>query len=244
MPAPPIPDPVPAAPSLTIRPWPDDVIDSLGYDPRSHYVETYWLGILGPSTTWLLRRLVFGLESSPAGFELPLADTARCLGLGDKGGRHSPFMRALTRLVQFDLAQPHGDAVLAVRRKVPPLNRRQVQRLPVVLQAQHRALQETDLRTPAADSLRRRGRQLALSLLELGEDLEAAERQLLRWRYHPALARESAAWAWDRHRRAIRAGESAVADAAPTPTLPVGPPPADAPHVGPAAAAPPGPEAA
>lgn len=35
---------------LTIRPWPDDVIDSLGHDPRSHYVETYWLGILGPPT--------------------------------------------------------------------------------------------------------------------------------------------------------------------------------------------------
>lgn len=233
MPAPPVPVPSPAAQTLTIRPWPDEVIDSLGHDPRSHYVETYWLGILGPSTTWLLRRLVFGLESNPAGFELPLADTARCLGLGDKGGRHSPFMRALTRLVQFDLAQPHGDPVLAVRRKVPPLNRRQVQRLPVVLQAQHRALQETDLRTPAADGLRRRGRQLALSLLELGEDLEAAERQLLRWRYHPALARECAAWAWDRHRRALRAAEASPAEAAPAEASPAE-----------AAGAPPGPEAA
>ena len=34
--------------SLMIRPWPDDVIDTLGFDPRSAYVETYWLGILGP----------------------------------------------------------------------------------------------------------------------------------------------------------------------------------------------------
>ena len=192
MPAPLVPSlsapdsPEPAG-SLAIRPWPDDVIDSLGHDPRSAYVETYWLGILGPSTTWLLRRLVAGLEASPAGFDLPLADTARCLGLGDKGGRHSPFMRALTRLVQFDLAQPQGDPVLAVRRKIPPLNRRQVQRLPAVLQAQHQALQEADLRLPKLEAMRRRGRQLALSLLELGEDLEAAERQLLRWRYHPAL---------------------------------------------------------
>lgn len=213
MPAPLVPSlsapdsPQPAG-SLAIRPWPDDVIDSLGHDPRSAYVETYWLGILGPSTTWLLRRLVAGLEASPAGFDLPLAETARCLGLGDKGGRNSPFMRALTRLVQFDLAQPHGDPVLAVRRKVPPLNRRQVLRLPAVLQAQHQALQEADLRVPALEAMRRRGRQLALSLLELGEDLEAAERQLLRWRYHPALARESAAWAWDRHRRALRAAST------------------------------------
>ena len=219
-------DPAPAsappagavADTLAIRPWPDPVIDSLGHDPRSNYVETYWLGILGPSTTWLLRRLVAGLEANPAGFDLPLAETARCLGLGDKGGRNSPFMRALTRLVQFDLAQPHGDPVLAVRRKVPPLNRRQVQRLPAVLQEKHQAMQEADLRVPAVESMRRRGRQLALSLLELGEDLETAERQLLRWRYHPALARESAAWAWDRHRRALRAAASErEAEAPPTP---------------------------
>src|SRR5437773_11064749 len=110
---------------LTIRPWPDVLIDAHGHDPRFEYVETYWLGILGPSTTWLLRRLVAGLEPEPAGFDLPLADTARALGLGDKGGRHSPFVRALSRCVQFDLAQPHGDGVLHVRRKVPPLNRRQ-----------------------------------------------------------------------------------------------------------------------
>ena len=117
-----------------------------------------------------------GLEASPAGFDLPLAETARRLGLGDKGGRRSPFMRSLTRLVQFDLAQSKGEPVLAVRRKVPPLNRRQVMRLPASLQAEHLALQEANLRTPAVEQLRRRGRQLALSLLELGEDLEAAER--------------------------------------------------------------------
>ncbi len=201
--------PAPPLDALTIRPWPDQVIDALGHDPRSHYVETFWLGILGPSTTWLLRRVVASFEVSPSGFELPLADTARSLGLGDKGGRHSPFMRALSRLVQFDLAQHQGDAVLAVRRKIPPLNRRQVQRLPEHLQAEHQALQDADLRTPAVEQQRRRGRQLALSLLELGEDLEAAEHQLLRWRYHPVLARESAAWAWDRYRRALAAAASA-----------------------------------
>ncbi|MDQ6911186.1 MAG: hypothetical protein M3Z84_10475, partial [Actinomycetota bacterium] len=38
------------APTLAIRPWPDGVIDALGHDPRSQYVERFWLGILGPST--------------------------------------------------------------------------------------------------------------------------------------------------------------------------------------------------
>lgn len=192
----------PAATSLIIRPWPDDVIDALGFDPRSAYVETFWLGILGPSTTWLLRRIASGLETHPNGFTLDLSDCARRLGLGDRGGRHSPFMRALTRLVQFDLAQVHGAEALAVRRRVPPLTRRQVARLPDSLQAQHHAWQRAQLQAPPEESQRQRCRQLASTLLDMGEDLEAVERQLLRWRFHPALAHQSAAWAADNRQRA------------------------------------------
>ena len=200
---------------LDIRPWPDPVIDSLGHDPRSAYVEQFWLGILGPSTTWLMRRLAAGLEASPAGFELPLADTARALGLGDKGGRHSPFTRALSRVCQFDLGQVQGEGSMAVRRKVPPLNRRQVERLPESLREAHQRWQDDQLRTPAIEALRRRCRRLALSLVELGEDLEGTERQLHRWKFHPALAHESAAWAWKRHQEArIAAGTSPGGEAA------------------------------
>src|SRR3954447_18606141 len=59
--------------TITVVPWPDDVIDALGHDPRSNYVETYWLGTLGPSTTWLLRRLVAGLDTEPNGYEMSLS---------------------------------------------------------------------------------------------------------------------------------------------------------------------------
>jgi hypothetical protein len=31
---------------LRIRPWSDDVVDKLGFDPRSSYVEEFWLEIL------------------------------------------------------------------------------------------------------------------------------------------------------------------------------------------------------
>lgn len=190
---------------LQIRPWPDPVIDTVGHDPRSHYVEEFWLGILGPSTTWLLRRMATGLEAQPDGFTMPLGDTARALGLGNKGGRHSPFMRALGRVCQFDLGQLHDEGTLAVRRKLPPLNRRQVERLPTMLRDAHKRWQEEQLRIPAVEGLRRRSRRLALSLVELGEDLEATERQLHRWKFHPALAYESAQWAWRRHREACGA---------------------------------------
>ena len=36
---------------IRVEPWPDPVIDELGHDPRSAYVETFWLPVLGPTTT-------------------------------------------------------------------------------------------------------------------------------------------------------------------------------------------------
>lgn len=198
-----LPTDLPPVAVLAIRPWPDGVIDALGHDPRSAYVERFWLGILGPSTTWLIRHLAAGLDASPEGFDLDLAATAQALGLGGKGGRHSPFMRALSRCCQFDLAEARADRVLAVRRKLPPLNRRQILRLPPELGAAHQAWQEAQLQTPAHEQQRRRARRLALSLLELGEDPDATERQLVRWKFHPALSREATAWADERHGSAL-----------------------------------------
>jgi site-specific DNA recombinase len=36
--------------TLHVRPWPDPVIDAVGHDPRSTYVERFWLGVLGPAS--------------------------------------------------------------------------------------------------------------------------------------------------------------------------------------------------
>ena len=54
-----------AADRLHIVPWLDPVADPHGLHPCSRYVELYWLGIVGPSTTWLLRRFSYGLEMHP-----------------------------------------------------------------------------------------------------------------------------------------------------------------------------------
>src|SRR4051794_22232552 len=188
---------------LTIRPWPDEVIDALGHDPRSAYVERFWLGVLGPSAIWLLRRLADGLEREPAGFELALGDTARSIGIGGQG-RSSPFVRPLGRIVQSDAARVELPSSLAVRRKLPPLARRHLARLPESLQEEHRAWQEADLQVPELERQRRRARKLALSLIALGEDLEGTERQLARWHHPPAICRESALWAWREHATAAR----------------------------------------
>src|SRR3546814_11668580 len=92
--------------TISVRPWPDPVIDQVGHDPRSPYVEQFWLGILGPTATWLLRRLVSGLEESPAGYDLDLERTARELGIAGLMGPNSPFVRSISPCCRFSAAAP------------------------------------------------------------------------------------------------------------------------------------------
>jgi hypothetical protein len=195
-------------PTLQVLPWPDPVIDQVGYDPRSRYVERFWLGILGPSATWLMRYLVDGLERSPEGYALDLDECATALGLGRHRGSSSAFPRTIARCCQFGTSRLTPGAALEVRRRLPPLTLRQVRRLSPVLQAEHADWVDRAPAAVDADDLRDQARRLALSLLELGEDNEATERQLHRWRFHPALASEATAWAVERHEAMGSTGSS------------------------------------
>ncbi|MEZ5177709.1 MAG: hypothetical protein R2746_05340 [Acidimicrobiales bacterium] len=160
---------------LHITPWLDPVIDLVGHDLRSPYVERFWLPILGPTTTFLLRRIAASLGEQPEGFDLPLLDTAASLGLGTKGGRNS------RRSCEAIRAVGHVQGLLPWRRAPSRcaagsrLTRVQLTRLPAPLQDEHAAWQEQALRTPDLETQRRRARRLALSLAELGEDDEAIE---------------------------------------------------------------------
>lgn len=187
---------------LRITAWADPVVDLVGHDLRSAYVERFWLPILGPSTTLLLRRIATGLDEHPDGFDLPLLDTAAALGLGTRGGRNAPFLRAIARAVRFDLARSPEPGALAVRRRVGPLTRPKIERLCPALRDEHEAWEHEARRHPDLDQQRRRARRLALSLAELGEADEAIEQQLHRWKIHPALAHDSLRWARTRQRGA------------------------------------------
>jgi hypothetical protein len=187
--------------SITVEPWADPVVDELGHDPRSPYVERFWLAILGPSTVWLLRRLADGLDREPAGFALDLQETARSIGVGLRGGRSSPFFRSVDRSCRFGAARFVARDTLEVRRKLPPLTQRQVSRLPDALQREHGRWIERRPRQPTVQQTRERAQQLALSLLEIGEDRTATERQLHHWRFHPAIAHDAVRWALDQQRR-------------------------------------------
>jgi hypothetical protein len=67
---------------------------------------------------------------------------------------------------------------------------------------------------PEPAEVRARANRLALSLVELGEDAEATERQLHRWRFHPALAHEATQWAIERHRQTHASAPPPPSDAA------------------------------
>lgn len=121
-----------------IHPWIDPTVDERGHDPRSSYVERYWLGVIGPTATWIMRRLAERFDAEPDGFTLDLDHTATSMGLSFAKGVNSPFGKALHRCVIFGLAQPLSDG-FAVRRRFPPVARRHLERLPADLQSEHAA---------------------------------------------------------------------------------------------------------
>lgn len=189
------PDPVLPTDTVHLSSWFDPVDARTGHDLRSTYVEHFWLPILGPTTTLLLRRLAAELDRHPDGVDLPVLDTAHALGLGSKGGRNSPFLRAFARATSFQMLRAVSAEAFEVRHRAPSLSYQQVARLPASLRDAHDAWQAQDRQAPSADDVRRRARRLALSLLELGETDEAVEHQLHRWKIHPAFAHEGLQWA-------------------------------------------------
>lgn len=129
-----VPGALPA--SIVVLPWHDPVVEPIGFAAHSDYVELFWLPILGPTASWVLRRLAAGLDAYPDGYELDLEETAAALGLSLAQGLRSQFSKALQRCVLFGLMQ-NLHAGVAVRRIVPPLTIRQVNRLPTHLQHAH-----------------------------------------------------------------------------------------------------------
>ena len=127
--------------------WNDPTIDTIGFDPRSPYVEIYWLAVLGPSSILAVRRMAEWLEDKPSGIEITLEDLAQSLGLGRSIGRNSPIVRTLQRLLMFGLAAIAWDTY-ALRRTIPPLSVSQQRHLPGYLAARH----DDDLRRLVAEA--------------------------------------------------------------------------------------------
>ena len=183
--------------AIRVMPWPDPVLDAIGHDPRSWYVETFWLPTLGPTALLLMRHLADRFERTPEAVELPVADTAAALGLGPREGNSSPLIKTLTRLQQFELAAAEDETTIAVRRALPPIHRRHVRRLPAALQVRHEEWIASQQAAPV-ELARRRARRVAITLVAQGEPIDTVERALHSSGFHPALAHEAVRWARER----------------------------------------------
>lgn len=125
---------------LEVRPWHDPVIEANGFTIGDPYVEMFWLPVLGPTATWLLRRLATGLDHEPQGYTVDMNELARCIGVACTEGRHNPFTRALQRCIMFGVSHHVPSALnnaIAVRTVLPPISQRHLVRLPEQLQNLH-----------------------------------------------------------------------------------------------------------
>jgi hypothetical protein len=125
---------------IHIVPWKDALVEGHGYAIDDPYIEMFWLPILGPTATWLVRRLAGGLQHQHEGYTVDMTDLARGIGVNYTPGRHNPFARALSRCTMFGAAQqiavqPHR--TIAVRSVLPPLPARHLSRLPHPLRIAH-----------------------------------------------------------------------------------------------------------
>ena len=128
-----------------IVPWPDPALERRGHDPRSLYVEQFWLGVIGPTATWLLRRIAARLDARPDGFLVDCQQLAGELGLSVAKGHASPFAKAMHRCVMFQAARPIRDARPGweVRRRLPTVPQRHLRRLPEQVQTLHASWDHT-----------------------------------------------------------------------------------------------------
>lgn len=168
------------------------------FDPRSQYVETFWLPILGPSSILLLRNLAARFELCPQGFAFEAEQLSSEIGLGTKLSRRSPFVRTLERLEVFQMAYIDGP-ILYVRRQIPLLSYHRTKRLAQHLVIKHQEwlalAEERDISVVGTNrhaqhsqhSQLRRAGAIAKALSALGESATEIEQQLQQWQFHPAV---------------------------------------------------------
>lgn len=109
------------------------------------YFEQFWLGILGPTATWLARhlsRLVMTEpvdSTSPVGTTVDISELGARLGVSAHPLHESVLSRAINRLVMFNLVAPSDtdSSTLVVRTNTPRVSDRLVARMHPSLRDAH-----------------------------------------------------------------------------------------------------------
>lgn len=130
----------PTSTQVTISRWypgPQENDVGLMHRVDSYYVEQFYLPVLGPTATWLLRRLHARLvDNHDLDVELDLVDLASDMGMSFRPGINNAFAKALHRLVMFGCAHQTRDG-FAIRAELFTLTSRQLRRLTAGQQFKH-----------------------------------------------------------------------------------------------------------
>ena len=95
-----------------------------GWDLNHPYVETFWLPVIGPTSTLMLRYVGHNAQTSEY-TKFDTTELATCLGLGGGGtGRNGPVAKTIKRLTRFgltsiDSASDTSDMLVTVMPRVP-----------------------------------------------------------------------------------------------------------------------------
>ena len=124
-------------PKLSVTAWRDPTVEAIGHRPGSPYVETVWLTVLGPASTWGWQRLARIAAASTSAVTIDAAELAAGLGLGTSLGRNAPISRTLARLEAFGTLRRSGDT-LGVRLALPDVPEHRAAKLCTAARLGHR----------------------------------------------------------------------------------------------------------
>ena len=134
------------------------------------------------------------IKLNPDGYGLVPHDFAQLIGLGTKTGRHSPFVRSVSRLCYFQLAYLANNT-LVVRTAIPWLDQRQLLRTPTFLQREHKAWENIESEQDPLRASRRRAATQALTAARDGSSTSEVAALIQRKHLHPTITATIADWA-------------------------------------------------
>jgi hypothetical protein len=109
---------------------PDPAVRAVGFRLDDPYVESVWVGVIGPTSALLLRRLP-RLWHQATSAQVDVAELAASLGVSTRADLwKSQIWRTFHRLAQFRLARPVEGGRVGVFAQIPPISDRQLARLP------------------------------------------------------------------------------------------------------------------
>lgn len=131
--------PVPTDPTIRFR----MVETHAPHSVTGDYVRRWWCSVVGPTAILALISLASSLARPGAVVCVPASDLGSLLGVGTGTAKNAVLMRAINRLVKFNLVTQDDDGVLNVPTHLRPLDCRYVDRLTDRLRYAHRRLYDT-----------------------------------------------------------------------------------------------------